>query len=168
MNKNELYPIYELWHVPFWQTKAFYIGLGVLLAILISLFVWYGIKRYRLLKKPVKPSWEFALEELEDIKKKLLSGSILGKTFYFRLTWIFKQYFYARYNFNVFGKTDNEIWFYLEGSGLSQDLLESLKLIFEGSSVVKFANKEVAQERMQKDLQASIVFINKTAIKNKK
>lgn len=162
MDKNTLYPIYGMVHTPFWQTNFFYILIAIFGLLLLSLVIWFGLRKYRVPKKNKKVAWEVALEDLAAIESDLATKGMLGKTFYFRLTWMFKRYLSTMYKFDVYGKTDEELVLYLEGSGLATDLVDDLKAILEGSTVVKFANEQALKERMQRDLIASKEFIEKT------
>ena len=162
MDENSLYPIHGMKHIPFWQTTTFYMVVGFVVIILSSFFVWYLFKRYRLSKQKTKSAWDVALEELDQIKEHFEKKGMSGKTFYFRLTWIFKRYLSGRYRFEVYGKTDEELLSYLEESGLASELVQDLNVVFEGSSTIKFANQQAAKERMARDLQVSIEFIKKT------
>ena len=162
MDKNALYPIYGMVHVPFWQTTTFYVVMILLFVVLLSSGAWYGIKKYRASKKTKLPAWDVALQELFEIEQLVGKGEILGKTFYFRLTWVFKRYLTDLYSFDVYGKTDDELLLYLEGAGLSYDLVQELKVIFEGSSAIKFAQQQAVQDRMRRDLAASVEFVKKT------
>ncbi len=168
MSKSGLYPIYGTCHVPFWQTTEFYVVVLGLCVVLFSVLLWYGAKKYRLSKKGCKEPWKTALNELEKIEKERVAGSVLGGTFYFKLTWVFKRYLSERYGFDVYGKTDEELLLYLEGAGLASKFVQDLSVIFEGSEVIKFAKEAVAQDRMERDLQASIEFIKNTTPSTKK
>lgn len=163
MDKNGLFPIYGLEHVPFWKTKLFYYGLFFLGAVFISVVVWYLFKKYRSVKKEKRSAADIALKELAEIEKLVVDNKILGQTFYFRLTWIFKRYLHDHYGFDVYGKTDSELLLYLGSSGVDESLIHEIEIIFEGSSFIKFAKEQVVQVRMKKDLNNSIAFINKTS-----
>lgn len=163
MNQQELLPMYGIWHRPLWQTTGFFVVSGVIVGLLLGFVVWYIIKRYRSLRYNVVPAWQTALAELAKLEQELLSvQGILGKTFYFRLTWIFKRYLHERYSFEVYGKTDEELLIYLEGAGLATDLVHDLRVIFEGSLDVKFANQEALIERLKRDVAMSREFVYKT------
>jgi len=151
-----------MWRVPWWQTNYFYGALAVIGIFLVTLVIWYGVRKYRSSKRKGEPPWDVALKELTDIEQTLAGKGMLGKTFYFRLTWMFKRYINARYGFDVYGKTDRELISFLELVGFAPNLVQEIRLIFEGSAVIKFANEQAVQERIKNDLAASIAFINKT------
>ena len=162
MDANGLYPIYGMWHIPFWQTRGFYTAVIAVSVLSMMILFRYGIKKYRNTRKKRKSPWVSALDELTNMQQELMARGMLGKTFYFRLSWVFKRYLSERYGFKVYGKTDDELILYLEGTGLSVNFIQDLKVIFEGSTVIKFANQEAAKERMSNDLATSIALINKT------
>jgi len=162
MDENTLYPIHGMRHTPFWQTTTFYVIIFFVGILLLLGLIWFLIRLYKRSKKVVKPAWEIALEELQEIQKQLADKGMQGKTFYFRLTWVFKRYLSARYKLDVYGKTDDELLLYLEGSGLAPDLAQDISVIFEGSKTIKFANEQAMKKRMERDIQASIDFIEKT------
>jgi len=166
MDDNSLYPIHGMRYIAFWQTTSFYVIVSVIGFFFLLFIIWYFIRKYRSSKSEVKSAWVVALEELNQIQKQLLGKGMLGKTFYFRLTWVFKRYLSERYKLDVYGKTDDELMLYLEGSGLASDLVQDIRIIFEGSRTIKFANQKAAKERMDRDLKASIDFIEKTTPKS--
>ena len=167
MDENTLFPIYGMRHIPFWQTKLFYTSVSAVVLCILFFVGWFIIKKFMKPKKEKRPAWEVALDELAEIEAQLSEKGMQGKTFYFRLTWMFKRYLSERYGFDVYGKTDDELLLYLEGSGLAPELVDDLKAILEGSSVIKFANEQALKERMQRDLVASSEFIKKTIPKPK-
>ena len=162
VNTNELYPMYGMWHRPLWQTTSFYVVIGVVLGLVIGLMAWYLFKKYKASQQRPTPPWQTAMDELLKLEQELTQKGILGKTFYFRLTWVFKRYLHERYGFEVYGKTDEELLMYLEGAGLATDLVNDLRVIFEGSLDIKFANQEAMIERLKRDLFMSMEFIKKT------
>ncbi len=162
MNTNDLYPSYGMWHRPFWQAMSFYILLAIVASLILGVILWYVFKKYRAAQQQPLSPWQTALIELLKLKQELAQKTILGKTFYFRLTWIFKKYLHERYGFEVYGKTDEELFMYLEGVGLSTDLVDDLRVIFEGSLDIKFAHQEAMLDRLNRDLEMSLEFIKKT------
>ncbi len=162
MDKNTLYPIYEMIHVPFWQEKWFYIVLcvaGLLFFFLLLVFAFYFYKK-RFTSKGIPVHVE-ALNELKKLEESL-KKDILSKTFYFKLTWILKRYLNGRYGYDVYGKTDSELITFLEKTSLNQELFEKVQLILTGSEVIKFANELAIEERMKADVKRSVEFVKNT------
>lgn len=161
MQKDALFPIYGIWHKPFWQTRTFFIIVWILITVLVLLLFWVLIKKF-LLKRREKPSWVKALDELEKLKKMLITGKIDPKWYYITLTSILKQYFFSRYGYDVLGKTDAEVLAFLEGKHFREDLLEGMEKMFGGLLVVKFANAKAAKEQMEADLARCIHIVKET------
>jgi len=151
IDKKELYPIYGVWGKPFWQTKAFYFVMGLLLCLLVVCIVWFLMKKY-VLKKPQKASWEIALSELEQLKALFLEHKIAGKPFYLTLTSIMKEYLHKRYNYDVLGTTDQELRIFLKKKRFDKGLLDGITQMLEGVQFVKFANAKAIREKMEQDL----------------
>jgi hypothetical protein len=158
----DLYPSYGMWHRPWWQTTTFYVIVVLGAFCLLILLMWVLFKRYKASRQRSVPAWQIAIRELEELERELSQGTILGKTFYFRLTWIFKRFLHDRYGFDVYGKTDEELFVYLEHAGLNTDLGHDLRVIFEGSRDVKFAHQNAVLDRLKRDLTMSFDFIRKT------
>lgn len=161
MNELGLYDIYQQWHVPFWHTTIFYIVSGILFLIIGGWIGWHFLKKYRLKMKPAK-SWEIALTQIDHLKKNNYTNVEHGKEFYCALTGILKRYMHERYGFDSREKTDQEFLRYLEEQKFSQLFLQDLTAIFEGSTIIKFANASVVQQQIDQDVAAAISFIKKT------
>lgn len=161
MNKHGLYGIYDVWHKPFWQTTAFYALAIVGIVCLVVVSIWYIVRRYYA-KKSTLSAWDNALLELEAIKKSNIVGESRYKEFYFRLTWILKKYLNARYGFDVYGKTDEEVVNYLKKTDFPREQLDAIKVILTGGLMVKFANISALRGQMEQDLSSSIAIIKDT------
>ena len=161
VNELGLYEIYQQWHVPFWHTTAFYILSGAMVLAVLGLVGWHMLKKYRLKKKPAL-SWEIALTQIDHLKKNNYTSVEHGKEFYCALTGILKRYMHERYGFEAREKTDQEFLRYLEEQKFSTLFMHDLTALFEGSTIIKFANASAAQQQIDKDVAAAISFIKKT------
>lgn len=161
INKLGLYEIYGQWHVPFWHTMPFYVAIGIIVLGLIGLVGWFAYKKYRLAMKPAA-SWEIALAQIDHLKKNNYTSVEHGKEFYCALTGILKRYMHERYGFEAREKTDQEFLRYLEEQKFSTLFMQDLTAIFEGSTIIKFANASAAQQQIDQDVVAAISFIKKT------
>lgn len=161
MNKHGLYDIYGSYHVPFWQTKAFYVSSGICFCLLLAFLIWQAWKKFRA-RKQMLPSWERALRELEQLKKSNVASVSQGKQFYCTLTSLFKKYLDERFGFDCQGKTDEELLSYLEQKEFPATLLNELRVIIMGSIIIKFANAQAIQEQIVLDLSRSVTFIRQT------
>jgi hypothetical protein len=157
--QQELYGIYPMWHVPFWQTTTFYVLMALSIggALLIALIVW--IKHVRARKQQLM-IWDKSLQELHDLRNQY--GIAQAKEFYAVLSLILKKYLHGRFGYDVYSKTDQELLQYLATTSFPRELIEQLHSIIEGSVLVKFANAQAIQEQMQHDFNTSISIITKT------
>lgn len=150
MNSNELYDIYETWHVPFWRTTWFYTIIGVcitfiILGIGVLLFFWYK----RRPKKLIMP-WEHALMMLASLHPEIVSSKEDAKKFYSKLTNILKVYVQERYAILAMSATDSEFIAHIERASLvPSDLIDGLKELMNGAAAVKFADMAAMQEQMK-------------------
>jgi len=161
MNEHGLYAIYDAWHVPFWQTKTFFMLLLTIGLLILCVLIGLVIKRYRSLKIVLSP-WEHALLRLESLKKNNQATADKGKEFYGTLTSVLKRYLHERYGLDKHEKTDEEFLRYLEKKEFSSDFLVDLHLIFSGSTTIKFANMQAIQTQIDRDLALAISFVSRT------
>jgi len=161
LNPKDLYPIYGLWHKPFWQTTAFYVIVISVLSFLILLISWFLIKKY-LRKKYKKMAWQKALSDIDELKKLLEQNKVSSQGFYLSLTEIIKRYLFGRYGYDLFGKTDVQVIQFLEENKFNPKLLESMKIMSQSMELIKFAKASTVKEVMEKDIARSIDLINKT------
>jgi len=159
--EDKLYPIYGLWHKPFWQAKTFYTIIAVFFLIVVSFLVWLLIRRY-LAKRRKKNPWDIALADLGRIQVFLARGKLSHQDFYLGLTALLKSYFYARFGYNLFGKTDQEVLAFLKKEKFDDHLLYSMEQMLEGLQFVKFANGQAVKEKMEQDIQRCSNIIQKT------
>ncbi len=159
---DQLYDIYGMVHVPFWQTTAFYVVVGILAGLVVGVIGWRLIRYWRLRARPALPPWEQALIALNKLCDKEVMTSDRSKEFYDRLTMILKQYLHDRYAYDVMGKTDQELLVYLESVSFDAALTEIIRNLLQGSVMIKFANAQGAREQMERDIASSIIVIKKT------
>jgi hypothetical protein len=158
MVENGLYGIYSMAHVPWWQRGWFY-GLFWCLGIIILVCIVWLLVRYWRNRKRELPCWDQALHDLT-----VLSGyhPDQGKDFYIKLVATIKKYLQVRFGFEVFSKTDQEMLHYLATTTFSGELYQMLSAIIDGSLMAKFANYQVTQEQMNKDLRLAIMLVQRT------
>jgi len=166
MNEQGLYDIYGAWHIPFWQTKQFYLFLTCIAAVGIVLLLWYAIRRYR--SRPVLLSpQQRALQQLQALKKNNRATVVAAKEFYSTVTRVLKDYVYERYGYDTYDKTDVEFLHYLEDKEFPANLLTDLQAIFSGSEIIKFANAQAIQDQIESDLDKALSFVNRTSVQLK-
>jgi len=163
MNDLALYEIYDIVHIPFWQTIGFRIVCGVIAVLLLGILcvVIYGY--YVRIKNKKALSWERALSRLTQLKQQPLIVAQDHKIFYFTLTNIMKTYFSDRYSLNVLPKTDAEfVAFISQEKKIATDAITKLDTIFTDVSLVKFANKQAVRDKMIQDIDRGFAIVCET------
>lgn len=164
VNKLDLYDIYGMWYIPFWQTKLFWVIISIILLLFFVVFMGIVIKKWRAKKQKVTP-WDEALCSLNAIKD--IVNSSQGKQFYFSLTIILKRYLSNRYGFDVYGKTDEELLCYLASNHFPAELLLLVESVFSGGVYIKFANAQALREQLERDYSNSFQIVKQTIPKIK-
>lgn len=162
LNEKGLYDIYTIWHIPFWQTRTFYIAVGTALCFLIILFLWLFIRWYLKKRMVPKTSWQRALEQLHSLQKKAYCTQDEGKHCYFAMTTILKTYFIDRFGYPLHGKTDEEMVDYFLQITDQQPLAQELKEVITGCLYIKFANEKAIQDIITQHLAQCCTIITHT------
>lgn len=157
---EQLYDIYGVWHIPFWQTTWFFVSVMSLLGVILA-YIGYRLFFFVYRKKEVS-YWEYAQQQLEMLEQELHNNRIDAKKFYFRLTDIMKKYLHDRYSYDVLGSTDAEVISYIKKQNLSSSLIEDMSTVFEGLQEIKFARGDAATDRMMRDITLSKACIAQT------
>jgi hypothetical protein len=160
--KQEFYDIYDMWHVPFWQTRLFG-GIVIFLLIIVAVtFLLILFKSYIRRKRPSFP-WDRALNKLNSLFMQEQFSKEESKQFYFKLTKILKDYLHERYNVVLRGKTDQELLLFLNESDFPADLLPPVRALFEGCLEIKYADDQVLKECLIRDLESAIFIVKQTS-----
>ncbi|MBU1008313.1 hypothetical protein KKA53_04535 [Candidatus Dependentiae bacterium] len=166
MNKETtFYDIYDYIYTPFWQTKHFLVLLASILAIacLIGIFFWIRHVKNKNQIKPTITPWESALRELRALTPHTYETKEEFKKFYFTITRIIKKYFEKQFSFDVIDKTDDELIDYLQSKNLDTKQIQKLKIVLNGSLLIKYANAQALREQAQSDLKTVISLVKQTA-----
>jgi len=161
--KTGLYENYGVWHVPFWQTDSFLLCIkivGCLLLVLVLGLLFRAYLCYR--KRKQRTAWQQALYDIQQLKINHALYSDKGKEFYSAVSNILKTYLFKRFDYDVLGKTDTEIIPFLEENNFDSNLVSEIKELLHGGVFVKFANAQVAQERINKDYDRVVSIITLT------
>jgi len=161
LNEQGLYDIYSIWHVPFWQTKAFYYTVGSCIGIVLLMLTWGLIRWYRAKKIVPKTAWQLALDELHALQQKQYLSAEESKACYFAMTNIIKTYFIARFDYPLQGKTDDEVVQYLLSTE-HHALAPALKEIMHGCQYIKFAHQTALHDTVMQHLAQCNTLITKT------
>lgn len=167
LDSNSLHSIYGLWHKPFWQTTIFYVIVFFVFVLVMSIFIFILLKKYRGKKTKMMPG-QRALVDLDKLKVLMLEKKISNQGFYLSLTEIIKNYLFSRFGYDLFGCTDQEVVKFLVNKKFDLFLLENIKDMFKSMQLIKFAAESAAIELMENDLSRSVELINKTVPKLKK
>lgn len=161
MNTDELHikDIYDIWYRPFWQQTWFVIAGIVLLLTLLSLVAYWFFSRRK--KVTIPSPAERALTKLEV----MLRGETHNpKIFYGKLTALLKEYLGKELALPLVGTTDDEMFEVLRSKQkLPDEIIASLKQIFEGVVLIKFANQQAVIERMKKAQRDAIQLVKQIA-----
>ena len=161
--KTGLYENYGLWHVPFWQTQKFKTVGQICLFLLVLCVVVVLIKRYLAYRARKKlPLWDQALLELTQLKKEHKVDVAHGKEFYAIVSAVLKKYFHDRFEYDIVGKTDEEVVDYLKNHHKDEAILEEIKAILQGGVIIKFANAQAAQGQIEHDYLRAVAIIQRT------
>lgn len=161
LDERGLYPIYDIWHVPFWQTKIFYIVIGITVAIFVGITAWRVIRRVRRKKLVPLSSWDRALRTFEQLQQRPCITREDGKEMYSILIRELKHYCADRYHYVCATKTDHE-FLHAMHTQVSLEAIEALEDIVQGGILVKFANEQMIQDQLTKHIAYAIRVIHMT------
>ena len=151
----EILDIYDISYNPWWLQKWFLyscIALGIVIIAMVGYLLYQNYKT-----EPEISAQEAALQKLADLKKAKLQSP---KEFYIRLTTLLKEYLEKDYAINLVGKTDAEFLDTIKENHLfSETIIDAVKEILDGVTLIKFANQSAAQEQMQQALKLSLKII---------
>ena len=162
-DEKGLYGIYDVWHVPFWQTPLFYtilalISFFIVVTVLLLVVRWYYARAQQ---KKIDP-WDKALAVLDQLKEQEYATTERSKFAYFTITAVLKEYLNDRYRFDVQGKTDDELFTYLQKHNFKKELLVYLQDILDGGVMVKFANEQAIQDQVRRHITVACMFVTQT------
>ncbi len=154
----ELYPIYGLWHVPFWQRGWFIVAIVFGAVLLCTILLYLFFRSYRA-KKVVLPSWQIALNRLQEVKKNGLLSPNMSERYYVQLTSLLKEYMSDQFGVDVRSLTDEQMCSYIDQKIPYTDYKEGLKRIFTAGVFIKFANQSAIEKQMVEDWQHAYDFV---------
>lgn len=160
----QLYEIYGLLHIPFWQRLWFIIITSVVCCGLLIIIACLLITKYRKNKK-VLLDWQVALQHLESLKKNAMLTSAMSERYYVYLTGLLKEYMSTYYRHDLHSFTDEQMVAYIEQLPLYIQQKEQLTKIFSAGLFIKFAHQQAVEQQMLEDWQHAYDFIITT--KNK-
>lgn len=143
---------------------------GILVGILILLMLSAAFFYWRYLRKaakitdvipelPPEVNAHRALNKISHIKQ------LDGKTFYFSLSAILRQYLYERFNMNAPEMTTEELLPQIENLNLDQNLFQGISRLCRGADPIKFAGVRPQIRQMEMDLIFARKFVDDTTLK---
>ncbi len=125
------------------------IGLGVLL--LLAGLVWYFFFRKKkevVIEEEifVPPAHEVALEKLASLKQEALWEKGEIKTYYSKLTFIFREYLENRFDIQALESTSEQIINQLEKKDFDANMNEDVQRVLQSADLVKFAKAKPMEE----------------------
>ncbi|HEV2601627.1 MAG TPA: hypothetical protein VGT41_04980 [Candidatus Babeliales bacterium] len=158
----ELYDIYSMFHVPFWQ-KEWFAGTVGFIGFLLCIGTIFLISRLLRPKKKPQSAWDVALANLNALKKGPHYSVHHSKEFYCALTDILKLYVQRRYDVKVLAATDEEFIAYLQQHQIiPAALLSTMDELVQGSVSIKFAHDTVVSSRLDDDFQRVVAIVRDT------
>jgi septation ring formation regulator EzrA len=144
-SKDFLYDNYGIYYTPFWRTTWFLTIIGIIiLCILVATAVYFWRKH----NKKIITSWDVALDELADLETQIRNHRTTSQNVYVSLTTIFKNYLHARYGYQLFNKTDEEIAAFVSTADIPEMVRKQLLDLFSSASTLKFSGQTVDEQTM--------------------
>lgn len=140
----------------------YYLISGILIALLLAgIFFFFKYRKKNIQEKQIitlSPD-ELALKLLDELPD---IDNIDGKTFYFNLSAILRNYIQGRYKINAPEMTTEELIPKIDSFGLDRELNQQIRALLHSADPVKFAGVTTVQAKMQNDLLFVIDFVKKT------
>lgn len=162
MEQPQLYGIFPEWHIPFWQTKAFFWTILSVFALAILVLFYFIYRWYVAKKQPEIPYWQQTLSLITSLQQENYISPEQSKQCYFTLTAAIKSYLSKRFSYPIAQATDEQAAQYLETTDLSPQLKKQLQEILRGCMLIKFANQNALDEHVQHHLQLAHTVVTKT------
>lgn len=152
----QLYDIYGLWHIPFWQRAWFKVSVFLLVCLLLGAAIYFLIKKYK--QRLIKLSaWQIAFNTLDALK--LFQNPVQSARYYSELTNLLKIYISDRFGVDVRSLTDQQMCDYIDEHLAYDRHKEGLKQIFSAGMLIKFAHHDALEKQMADDWQYAYEFI---------
>lgn len=150
MNEQGLYDIYGHVHIPFWQSRLFYVGIIITFCLLVLLVLFIFIKKYF---KNILTHEQKAQRALALLKESPVHTRKQAHEVYFKLTDIIKSFFQEHYRIPFSSMTDQEMLDVLNRISFPNHLILPLQELVESSVNVKYAAEDTIKERVLQHIQ---------------
>jgi len=148
----QIYDIYDMWHVPFWQRlwfKALLFGLASVVFVVL-LYLLYRVIRQRSVRQ--KTILDRCIERMQQLKARGFHAQE-SELYYVLFTVIIKDMLYACYKQDVYSYTDQQLVDYIKTVPLSDAQKEHLARLLLAGQWSKFAQKEAISTQLKEDWQ---------------
>ncbi len=148
----QIYDIYDMWHVPFWQRlwfKAMLFGLLSLLCITVLYLLYRYIKQRSVRQKTI---FDRCVERMYQLQQRGFHAQE-SELYYVLYTVIIKDMLYACYKQDVYSYTDQQLVDYINTLSLSDAQKEHLARLLQAGQWSKFAQKEAMSVQLKEDWQ---------------
>ena len=141
------------------------IGLGVLL--LLAGLIWYFFFRKKeevVVEEEIiiPPAHEIALGKLSSLEQEALWQKGEIKTYYSKLTFIFREYLENRFEIQALESTSEEIINQLEKKDFDSNMNEDVQRVLQSADLVKFAKAKPVEEFHSESFEKLESFVQKT------
>lgn len=157
MNNQDLFDIYGHWHVPFWQTAFFKIGLIITVGAILGALLMYSMMRWY--KNRQMPPSVKALRALKELQQKSMQTRDDVQRAYFKMTDILKTFFQAHYNKPFQGMTDQEMIDALQKTSFEKKLAPLLEKSIVASMGVKYAQENALRDELMHHISTAQIII---------
>lgn len=167
MDSNELYDIYDMWHVPWWQTTVFW---WLIYAVSAIILITMLIIIFRLLYKKRKPEepWEAACRQLALAYKKAREN-VDVELFYAEITCVLKWYLTIRFEDDSVARTDIELLSNAQQNPAFPKLLvPAFSQLLDHASHARFAKQSLPLDQLYEDYACARHVIEQTIVKQEK
>jgi hypothetical protein len=148
-----------------WYQRQWFVAATVALAVLLLAGILYYWQKRRRRPNPevnlIKPPDQIAQELLKEIVE---VQHMDGKTFYFQLSAILRDYIQGRFGLNAPDLTTEELLPRLTQLPLDGGLADDLRTLFQSSEPIKYANGAAFAHQMQQDWLFAQRFVAETTL----
>lgn len=150
--------IYDFYSLPYWQTTWFKLVIICGSILIIGAFVYWFMRR----QKTKVTYWQLALNRLQELSVEACENKHDFKKVYFDMTLIIKTYLEDRYQWKLLDKTDDELITYLQKKRFQPELLETMKKLFLGANLIKYADVSALKTQVEDDVASALSLVKKT------
>ena len=163
-------PIVEPIAAPIRMKEVFPWILGVLLAVLLGLGIWFFLKRRKvhvdedgnIIRGPVIPPYDKAVDDLKRLREEKMWQSGKVKEYFSSLTDIAREYIEGQFGVNAVEMTTDDILEEIKPLHFSKETYNKLKDTMEVADLVKFAKYSASTLESDTALSSMTEFVNES------